>query len=409
MINRLITFLLVVFSSPISFGQNNIPNNSWRAALHREDGRDIIFTFKIIQSGAKKIIYIVNGSEQIKVENTRFKKDSVFIQMPVFESSFKAKTTRDHWDGVWMKGTVGALQVIPFTAERQKPRFMEDAPARYNISGRWAVNFSSDHADTAASIAEFVQNGNKLTGTFLTPTGDYRYQEGIVSGNKFMLSGFDGAHAMLFTGTIFNARTIMDATFYSGAKYKESWKALKNSNATVSTDPTAMFLKQGEEKLNFSFPDLNGKLVSINDARFKNKVVIIQLMGSWCPNCMDETSFLSNYYNSHRNAGVEIISLAYEYSTDFNRSVSSLRKFQKRFNVKYPMLITGVTVKDSLRTQKTLPQVTDIKVFPSSIILDKKGKVRLFETDFFGQGTGQHYLEYTRKFNENIDKLLKEK
>ena len=400
---------LICLSSNICFSQNHVLTETWRAALHREDGIDIIFNFRLQQEGHKKVMYITNGSEQIKVENIVFTKDSVFLQMPVFESSFKAKVDMNTWRGVWMKGTTGVIQVVSFTAEKQKARFIASEPAKYNITGRWAVNFSSDNQEKPTSLAEFVQKGNRLTGTFLTATGDYRYQEGIVTGNKFMLSGFDGAHAMLFIGTLSNGRNIVNATYYSGAKYKESWTATKDANAKVSTDPAAMYLKPGEEKLNFTFPDLSGKMVSINDERFRNKVVIVQLMGSWCPNCMDETAFLSNYYNRNKNRGVEVVSLAYEYSTDFNRSATSLQKFQKRFNVTYPMLITGVTVKDSMRTEKTLPQVTGIKVFPSSIILDKKGKVRFFETDFFGQGTGQHFITYTKKFNNIIDRLLKEK
>lgn len=174
-------------------------------------------------------------------------------------------------------------------------------------------------------------------------------------------------------------------------------------------DESAMYLKPGQEKLDFSFQDINGRPVSINDKRFKDKVVIVQIMGSWCPNCMDETAFLSDYYNKNKQRGIEIIALAYEYSDDFQRSQKSLRKFQQRFNVQYPVLITGVTVSDSLRTEKTLPQVTKIKVFPSSIIIDKKGKVRKFDTGFFGPGTGQHYEAYKKEFYEIINKLLEEK
>ena len=169
-----------------------------------------------------------------------------------------------------------------------------------------------------------------------------------------------------------------------------------------------MFVKPGEESLDFSFKDLEGKQVSINSDRFKNKVVVVQLMGSWCPNCMDETIFLSDYYNKNKQRGVEVVALAYEYSTDWERSVKSLKKFQQRFNVQYPILITGVTSSDSLRTEKTLPQVTSIKFFPSSIILDKKGKIRKFDTGFVGPATGSHYIEYKKEFDKTIDNLLKE-
>ncbi len=197
--------------------------------------------------------------------------------------------------------------------------------------------------------------------------------------------------------------------FYSGARGKEGWTAARDANAKVVTDAVAMFLKPGEEKLDFRFPNLNGKDVSINDSRFKNKVVVVQILGSWCPNCMDETAFLSDYYNKNKQRGFEAVALAYEYSTDFNRSVKSLQKFQQRFKVQYPILVTGVKVSDSLRTEKTLPQVTRIKVFPSSIIIDKKGNVRKFDTGFFGPGTGMHYEEYKKEFYATIDELLKEK
>jgi thiol-disulfide isomerase/thioredoxin len=136
--------------------------------------------------------------------------------------------------------------------------------------------------------------------------------------------------------------------------------------------------------------------------------VVVQLMGSWCPNCMDETAYLSDYYNRNKQRGVEVVALAYEYSTNWERSVNSLKKFQRRFNVQYPILNTEVSVRDSLRTEKTLPQVTGIKFFPSSIILDKKGKIRKLDTGFNGPATGSHYIAYKKEFEEEIDKLLKE-
>ena len=166
-------------------------------------------------------------------------------------------------------------------------------------------------------------------------------------------------------------------------------------------ESVAMYVKPGEESLDFSFKNLEGQQVAINSDRFKNKVVVVQLMGSWCPNCMDETAFLSDYYNRNKQRGVEVVALAYEYSTDWERSVNSLKKFQQRFNVQYPILNTEVSVLDSLRTEKTLPQVTRIKFFPSSIIIDKKGKIRKLDTGFNGPATGSHYLAYKKEFEED--------
>lgn len=390
--------------------RNPVPATKWRAVIHRQDNNDIIFNFEEQQKDRKTVLYVINAGERLRVDSVRFTGDSVFIKMPVFESSFKAKTADGKWTGVWIKGTAGAEQVMPFTAEKDDKRFaLTDGPAKVNVNGRWAVKFAGDSAGEANSIAEFRQNSNRLEGTFLTPTGDYRFLEGVVTGNKLKMSGFDGAHAYFFSADITDKNTIQNGKYFSGFKYSEDWSAVKNANAAVKTDEAAMYLKPGEEKLDFRFPDINGHPVSINDPQFKNKVVIVQLMGSWCPNCMDETAFLSDYYNKNKQRGVEMIALAYEYSTNFERSQKSLNKFRQRFKVQYPILITGVTVSDSLRTEKTLPQVTPIKVFPSSIIIDKKGKVRKFDTGFFGPGTGQHYEAYKKEFYETVDNLLKEK
>ena len=401
-----IGFAFLLCLSTAGFSQKT-KTTYWQASIHRADGNNLPFNFKLEEQNKKTVLYIINDVEKIKVDNILFTKDSVFIKMPVFESSFKAKITNGEWNGEWTKGTAANDQVLPFTAHKRINSTV-DKP-KSNIAGRWAVTFADDKTKEDASIAEFRQIGNKVAGTFLTPSGDYRYLDGIIDGNKLTLSTFDGAHAYLFTADIVNSNHIINGMFYAGAKGIEGWTAVKDATAKVLTDAVAMYLKPGEEKLDFHFPDLTGKDVSINDSRFKNKVVVVQILGSWCPNCMDETAFLSEYYNKNKKRGIEAVALAYEYSTDFNRSVKSITKFQQRFNVQYPILVTGVKVSDSLRTEKTLPQVTRIKVFPSTIIIDKKGKVRKFETDFFGPGTGAHYEAYKKEFYATIDELLREK
>jgi len=402
--------ILTGFVMLIGLHVNAQPAGDWLATLQRPDGEQIVFNFSMENNNGKPVLYVINAMERIKVSNMRFTSDSVFIQMPLFESVIEAAVVNDIWQGTWTKAGTSTEQVMPFRAERSQTRFAADAgKALINISGRWGVSFEGDRSAAYPSVAEFKQTGNRLTGTILTPTGDYRYLEGIVTGNQIKLSTFDGGHAFLFTANISSNKTITNGLFYSGKTFKESWYAVKNAKAKVNADVVAMAMKPGEEKLNFTFPDLDGKPVSINDERFKNKVVIVQIMGSWCPNCMDETAFLSDYYNDNKDRAVEVISLAYEYSTDFERSVKSVKKFQQRFNVQYPMLITGVSVSDSLRTEKTLPQVTAIKFFPSSIIIDKKGIVRKFDTGFVGPGTGKYFEVYSKAFYAFIEELLHEK
>lgn len=388
----------------LSFIITHAQQGTWRAELQRKDSNAIVFNFDWKTENGKAVWYIKNGTEKLRVSNITKHGDSFFVQMPVFESQFRFAIIAGKLNGVWIKRGATKSQSLVFIATKNTERFIVSANAYKNISGRWAVSFNGANA----SVGEFIQKGNKLSGTFLNADGDYRFLEGVVTNDTLLLSGFDGGHCFLFKAIIKNDTTIINGQFYSAATSKINWTAIKNETAKVPVDNVAMFVKPGQDKLDFTFMDLAQKPVSINDARFKNKVVIIQLMGSWCPNCMDETAFLSDYYNHNKQRGIEIIALAYEYTTDLERSKKSLQKFQQNFNVQYPILNTGVTVSDSLRTQKTLPQITDIKSFPSSIIIDKKGKIRKLDTNFNGPGTGVHYVAYKKEFEETINQLLKE-
>jgi peroxiredoxin len=272
----------------------------------------------------------------------------------------------------------------------------------YNVAGRWSAVFGSG-AVRDTTVGEFKQTGNKLTGTFLTTTGDYRYLEGTVSGDKLYLSCFDGGHAFLFTATIKDDQTITDGKFGG-----EGWAAVKNANAKLPDAYSLTALKPGFKKLAFTFNDINGNKVSLTDSRFKNKVVIVQFMGSWCPNCMDETAFLVNYYKKYYPKGVEVVGLAYERTTDFAKSQRTLTQLKNRFNITYPLLITGYT-SNKAETAKSLPMLANFVAFPTTVIIDKKGDVRKIHTGYSGPGTGEHYTEFVNEFEKLTDDLLAEK
>jgi thiol-disulfide isomerase/thioredoxin len=395
----------------ISSSQTALPAG-WRAYLVRQDSNLVVFNLKTGKENGKTILYVLNAEEKITITAVSITKDSVNFSMPVFESSFKSKRNPDgSLQGVWIKGTGGAFQYWPFFAFPKQPfRFIKNlGKAATTITGKWDVTITRANGTLRKAVAIFRQQNDKLTGTFLTPSGDYRYLDGIVTGDSLKLSTFDGAHAYTFYAKIDNDEKISGGVFYSGINGKETWTAVKNDNIQLPSQPEPTSLREGESKLNFSFNDLEGKPVSINDERYRNKVVIVQIMGSWCPNCLDETKFLSDYYNKNSSRGVEVIGLAYEYTTNPERSAKSLQKFQQLFNVQYPMLITGATAADDSKTEKTLPQLTPIRSFPTTIFIDKKGTVREIKGTFYGPGTGKYFEQYKKEFYTIVDGLLNEK
>lgn len=381
---------------------------TWKATIQRQDGQQVVFTFEVSNAAGKQRLYILNAKERLLVDSVQFSGDSVFIQLPFFESSFRAKVSAHTLTGNWVRHRGTKDQLLPLIAEYNQPRFTAYAAPKANITGRWAVRFEGVKSVDSISVGEFSQQGSHVTGTFLNPGGDYRYLEGVVSGDTLRLSTFDGGHAFLFTALINPNNTLGSGKFYAGAAGTQNWHAHKDAKAALPDGYGLAKLKAGESKLNFSFTSTSGQTVSINDARYKNKVVIVQILGSWCPNCMDETQFLSSYYAANHQRGVEVLGLAYEYTTNYETSKKSLQAFQQRFNVQYPILVTGVTVMDSLKTEKTLPQLQNIEAFPTSIFIDKKGTVRKIFTGYSGPATGEHFTAFKQEFNGLVDGLLAE-
>ncbi|HRP54608.1 TlpA disulfide reductase family protein [Agriterribacter sp.] len=396
--------------------KNDLSGGQWRGELQRADGNNIVFNFEISKKSGKPIAYIRNAAERLAVDDITIVKDSVFIRLPFFDSQFRAAfIDHNRIKGVWIKRLADRNLVMPFTAvnngtKSYRFKTLNKKPAA-DITGRWATSFSdAKHTRTIAAVGVFNQEGTVLTGSFLTPSGDYRYLEGVVDGDSLKLSGFDGGYALLFTAKIDDAGNISGGKYFSGVGAPRIWEASKDAAAQLSGNASSALLKQGASpKLDFTFKDVDGKPVSINEPRFKNKVIIVQILGSWCPNCMDETVFMHELYKKYRSKGVEIVGLAYERTADFTRSQQSVRNFMKRLKVEYPVLITPVAVSDPQRAEKTLPQLEKIPAFPTTIFTDRKGEIQKIHAGFNGPGTGADYERQKKEYYEIIDSLLEAK
>ena len=389
---------------------NQLENGIWRATLKTSSGAEIPFNFEVIDSADQKFLDVINGDERFRVNEISTVSDSIFIQMPLFDSEIRAKIKNGSLNGQWIKQFADSSEVMMIEAKKGYSwRFFKaNTKPEFVVTGRWSVNFQdAKTGKSIPAIGEFTQQNGRVLGTFLTSTGDYRFLEGTVSDDNIYLSCFDGSHAFLFTGKILDNNTIVDGSFYSGLSSVQTWTAKRDEVAILPDAYSITALKDGFDKIDFSFPDLNGNKVSLSDSKFKNKIVLVQFFGSWCPNCMDETAYLVPFYEKYQKKGLEIVALAYERSTDYERSKKNILRLRERFKVPYDMLITGY-INDKVEVAKSLPMLKSFNGFPTLIIIDKKGKVRKIHTGFSGPGTGIHYADFKKEFEKTIDNLILE-
>ena len=407
----LVGLLIILIVSCTGTSDGSLQTGIWRATLKTQSGEEIPFNFEITDSAEQKLLDIINGKERFRVNEISILSDSVIIQMPLFDSEIRAVLKNETLSGQWIKHFGDSDEVMQFNAQKGESwRFFKDnTTTNADISGRWSVTFNTlNNQSSYASVGEFTQENGRVFGTFLTTTGDYRFLEGTVSDHTLYLSCFDGSHAYLFTGKLLNDSTITEGKFYSGLSSVETWTANKDDKAILPDAYSITDLKPGYDKIDFSFPGLDGKKVSLSDQKFKNKIVLVQFFGSWCPNCMDETAYLTSFHKKYQEKGVEIVALAYERTKDFERSRKNIARLRDRFSVPYDMLVTGFT-KDKIEVSKSLPMLKQFMAFPTLMIIDKNGKIRKIHTGFSGPGTGSHYADFVKEFEQTIDDLLSEK
>ncbi|MET4076288.1 TlpA disulfide reductase family protein [Hymenobacter sp. UYCo722] len=396
----------------------------WRGVLATQ-GQEIPFLFEVKTEAGKPVVYLLNpglsGEERLRCDDIKSAGDSTTIRLHAFDAALVVRADgADKLKGIWVKydsktpyrvpltATAGAQELFPATKSAEK---MGD------FGGTWRATFRDDKGASYPATGVFAQAGSRLTGTFLTTTGDYRYLSGQVSGQKMSLSTFDGSHAFLFKAqngppepidiTKEYAPNTLFGDFYSGIAGHETWTAVPDPKAKLPDADTLVYLKKGESRLNFKFPNVvEGSSVSPTDPKYRGKVVVLQILGSWCPNCMDETNFLAPWYQQNKARGVEVIGLGYERSGDYAVSAPKLRNMRERFKIGYDVAFAGVSNKDSVA--RSLPQLAKFLAFPTTIFLDKKGNVRKIHTGFSGPGTGKYYQEELAGFNREVDKLLKE-
>jgi peroxiredoxin len=334
--------------------------------------------------------------------------DKLTLFFPAYNSTIDAAL-----DGGVLTGTLtlvkrgGVEQKMPFRAEYAEGyTFSIEGPTPViDLTGRWDVTFLSEDGGTTSAVGEFVQAGPKLNGTVLTPTGDYRYLSGSVTDRSFDLSCFDGAHAFLFKGTL-GEDGRLEGDFWSGTKWHERWRARRDDDASLPDPYSLMYINEGYDRIAFSFPNTAGQLVSLEDKRFEGKVVIVTLAGSWCPNCNDAAAFLSQYYDTNRDRGLEIVSLMYEHLRDEKAAMKQIQRFQKKHKINYTLLYAGYSDKEE--AQKTLPMLNQVISFPTTVFIGRDGDVRRIHTGFSGPGTGEHFEELKTEFSALVDQLLAE-
>ncbi len=372
----------------------------WRATLNL-NGTDLPFNLEFTQDNGQLSAAVINQNERLEIETLSVSQDSIILELPYFPSVIKAHIDSPSLiSGVWINHSKENYRV-PFTAESNKAFRFTSTNSSIAIKNRYHVIFDEKSTEPWNAVLEIENNEGHIFATFLTETGDYRYLEGNLMNDGIYLSTFDGSHAFLFSADI-SGDSLINGKFLSGTHYETTWIGSKNNTFELQSPEKLTYLKENYEYFDFRLPNQNGDTVTWKDLSLDNKVVIVDIMGSWCPNCMDASKALHELSKPFGD-DIHILPIAFEATEDLALARTRISKMNKDLGIDNHQFLFGGKANKS-RAAETFPMLNHIMSFPTLIFIDKDRNVRQIYTGFYGPGTGSHYNDFMKQ----TEALLKE-
>ncbi len=346
---------------------------------------------------------IHNDSEEIPLADVKVMGDSVFLHTSHFDSEFKLRIESPNlMTGAWYNYEK-ETPPISTIAEFGKDYRFTPSKSSIPVEKQYKVKFYETDSDPWDAILVLRNNDGRLSGTFLTETGDYRYLDGNVMNNSIYLSTFDGSHAFLFHAEI-KEDSLINGTFHSGVHYSATWNGVADDEFELRNPKNLTFLNEGYKEFDFELPNQDGDTVSWKDLNLNGKVVIVDIMGSWCPNCIDANKALKTLLEPYSDDEVKLVNIAFERTESLEKARISVSKMQQNIGLSEEFIFGGKASKKN--AAEKLPSLNHIMSFPTLIFIDKQRNVEQIYTGFYGPGTGKYYDDFMQETEALLKQLV---
>lgn len=404
--NLLFGFLIIMNS--ISILAQNASKYPFIADIQLNDKLQMQISATIAAKNDNAMITIYNGKEVYNLSVKKRVGDTIIYQFPAQDAEWRIAFNDNYTDarGWWINYNKKTPVRYPVHLYHGILSSSEPQVNQINMEGKWRVVFAPGTANEETLVGVFEQEmGNFVSGSFLSETGDYRYLHGYISGNTLQLQTYTGYWAFVVDATLQN-NDQMTGNFYSGASYNVPFTALRDSSVQLRDESSLTYLIKRDETVYLKgLTKLNGRKVNL-DLNKQNQVTLIQIMGTWCPNCIDESHLLNELQIQYGEKGLRVIGLAFEVGNDSKKQRARLNKFVKDLGINYNVYLAGTSSKEAAAAY--FPMLNGIMSFPTSILVDRNGKVLAIHTGFSGPATGQAYDDLVQKFKQEIEGALSE-
>jgi peroxiredoxin len=405
-------FLLLTFLALSACGRKAAdPVGVWRGTIKNNSGETVAFTLEVKRDGEKIIGELVNGDERTVSTSGSFEADKLKLNYDFYDAKLTATIDGDHLQGSFDRQWGKKILNREIHAMRgQTAKALTESGA--NVTGEWLMTVGQEPR-LSYWRAAFQQKGSEVSGTIIPVSGDWGAMTGNVENGELRMNRFDGINCRVFKAKLTpegKLEGIVDFGLTDPIRKVVAERITDANKAIVANLPDPMNhtrMSNPAEAFRFSFPDLNGKMVSNTDELFKNKVVAVSITGSWCPNCHEESPFLQEMFDRYGKEGFQPVALAFEYSGETARDLEQLKIFAKRHSLKYPLLLAGSTEEGQI--QQKLPQLVGFGAYPTTVFIGRDGLVKRIHAGFEGRATGERSIKLKIELETLIKELLAEK
>jgi thiol-disulfide isomerase/thioredoxin len=380
------------------------PEGAWRAALDLAGG-ELRFGVHLERREGGLAGRLCNGDKCQPFSAVALRGDSVVLEMADYAATITARLAGDSLTGAYRNVGNRGPRVIPFRAARGE---WPTTPVPERLLGRWDAMWLGDFG-TTPRVIELRRGSAGLEGTIISNTGDYGHFAGTAKGDSFAIAHFDGSYVYLLTGALSGGGDVPDTLrgiFHAGLRGQTPWIAVRSSGKPHLKAVTENTQADTTGPFRFAFPDLDGRVVTERDPRFKGKVVVVDVFGTWCPTCHDAAPELVRLHRKYHGRGLEIVGLAYEVSGDTAVDRRQVRRYREKFGIPFTILLAGIN--DTEAAAATLPQLQGFTSFPTTIFLGRDGRVRRIHAGFYGPATGAQHAKQVRAWEAEVERLLAE-
>jgi len=374
------------------------PVGRWSAALDLAGG-PLPFQLLVDEHGGLRAGRLCSATDCQAISAIRQEGDSLVFELADYAASIAVVVRGDSLVGRYHNVGRRGPRTIPLRAARGAMP-VSSAPA--TLVGRWDAWFQSGF-DATPRVLLIENTPGGAEGTIISNSGDYGRFAGEMKGDTIRMGHFDGSFVYLLTARL-DGDTLR-GIFHAGLRSQTPFVAVRSTGRRHLTPPTEVTRADSTTPFAFAAPDLEGRTVSSTDARFRGKVVLLDIFGTWCPTCHEAAPLLAELYRDYHARGLEVVGLAFEVAGDSTVDAPQVRRYRDKFGLPFPLLLGGTS--DVETVAGLLPGLDGFTAFPTTIFLGRDGRVRRIHAGFYGAATGSAHEALKAEFRREVERLLR--